>query len=50
MSSSVIIEEKIRKMEDELKRLRREFEKSSTATEGFEPSDTADYLTEIYNG
>ncbi|MET3287940.1 UNVERIFIED_CONTAM: hypothetical protein ABID98_000510 [Brevibacillus sp. OAP136] len=48
MSSSVIMEEKIKKMEDDLKRLRKEFEKSLTGA-GFEQQDTDVYLTEVYN-
>lgn len=49
MSSSVIMEEKIKKMEDDLKRLRKEFEKSVTGSNGFEQRDTDEYLNEVYN-
>ncbi|MGO0062253.1 hypothetical protein ACTID9_19915 [Brevibacillus fluminis] len=49
MSSSVIMEEKIKKMEDDLKRLRKEFEKSVSGAGGFELQDTDVYLTEVYN-
>lgn len=50
MSSTVIMEEKIKKMEADLKRLRKELEKRVAAANGFEHTDTDEYLTEVYNG
>lgn len=50
MSAQVLIQEKIRKMEDDLKRLKAELDKISPKPNQFETIDTAAYLTEVYNG
>jgi DNA-binding protein YbaB len=50
MTTAVSMQEKIRKMEDELKRLQAELEKMRRKGSQFERIDTDVYLTEVYNG
>lgn len=48
--TTLTVQDKIRKMEDEIKRLRKELENMNTKTSQFERVETDVYLTEVYNG